>query len=130
MIGGFSAFLALRSVLGLVKLFVLIGGAATLIGMLSCGVSRIAAAGRTEAELEMLRVVVAQNQRVATAERRAREAARAAQQRVTEEIRPQKERAREAAAAVRQSRDAPRAEGDCPVGCRLPERLRTALEEM
>lgn len=130
MIGGFGAFLALRSVLGLVKLFVLIGGAATLIGMLSCGVSRIAAAGRTEAELEMLRVVVAQNQRVATAERRAREAARAAQQRVTEEIRPQKERAREAAEAARQSRDAPRAEGDCPVGCRLPERLRTALEEM
>ena len=130
MIGAVTGFLALRSVLGLVKLVALIGGVATLAGMLSCGVGRIAAVGRTEAELEMLREVVALNQRVAIAERSARLAAQAAQQQVTEEVRPQKERAIESAAAARQSRDAPRAEGDCPVGCRLPERLRTALEEM
>ncbi len=130
MIGAVTGFFALRSVLGLLKLVTLIGGAATLIGMLSCGVSRIAAADRTEAELEKLRQVVHETARVLEAERAAREAAQSARKEILEAYRPLRERAIESAQAACQSGAAPRAEGDCAAGCRIPEPLRTALEKM
>ena len=115
------------------KLCAWTGVVVSLLMSASCAVEKIAASGRTRAELQMARAAAAENRRVGEVQKSRRIDAEQAYKRA----RNQRDQARKTAEAAESQLLAVTLEAqetpttgvpECPMPCRLPEELRRALD--